>query len=177
MTGASTVADTIGLPALSTGGLVMAYGIDTLVSVRETEPATASRLMALTQATATMRKWVCRSAAISECDMSASSNAIFAPRTGVAAAARQCGTNFFRYDEERPARAPATRRRMHENRRRMPLRNDHHRRRGRSRENRDLPLHRLPDRHRLGLPRLGSGAGHVIPDVRRAHHLPQDHGR
>ena len=44
----------------------------------------------------------------------------------------------------------------HESHRRVPLRRHHHRRRGRSGEGRDLPLHRLPDRHRLGVPRLGA---------------------
>ena len=43
-----------------------------------------------------------------------------------------------------------------EGHRRVPLRRDHHRGRGRSGEGQHLPLHRLPDRHRLGVPRLGA---------------------
>ena len=44
------------------------------------------------------------------------------------------------------------------------LRHHHHRRRGRSGGGLDLPLHRLPDRHRLGVPRLGAGPRRVVQD-------------
>jgi hypothetical protein len=40
-----------------------------------------------------------------------------------------------------------------------------HRRRGGSGENNDLPLHRLPDRDRLGLPRLGPDPRDDVPNV------------
>src|SRR5262249_49854218 len=63
-----------------------------------------------------------------------------------------------------------------ENRRRMSLR--HHPRRGRggSGEDTDLPLHGLPDRDRLGVPRLGAGLRHDVPDDGRADELPEDDG-
>ena len=49
--------------------------------------------------------------------------------------------------------------------------------RGRPRKDRDLPLHRLPDRHRLGVPRFGPGARRHVQDDRTADRLSEDHRR